>query len=263
MSRRDRFVEVKARLNVGAMAGETSVAAAPALRFGLPAIDGHLPWGGLVAGCHELCPEGPDLPDEATSAQLAACLLGSARGQVVWTLPRLTLFPPALAEAGLCPSRVLFVEARTGARGETDVLATAEEALRHGGLAGVVCEASRLSLTASRRLQLAAEAGRTPCLVLRPWRRGQAPGVGTACATRWSVGARASRDASGLPRAAWQLSLTRCRGGAPASWNVALETGDDPGTPLRLRLAAELPGHATDAPDETRASGGRLGRRVA
>jgi len=208
------------------------------IRFGLDALDAHLPANGLVSGSHEVCAGGADLPHEAACVQLAAWLLGRARGPVIWALPRLTLFPPALAEAGLSPSRVVFAEAGD----ERDVLAVAEEALRHGGLAGVVCEASRLSLTASRRLQLAAEAGDVPCLVLRRWRKGQAPSAGTACATRWSVTARPSADPSGLPRTAFRLALTRCRGGRPAAWDTVLEPGREPGAPLCLRLADTVAG---------------------
>ncbi|MBB4658412.1 ImuA family protein [Parvularcula dongshanensis] len=233
MSRSQQIEALRAQIGVG-----SEVPKAVPLAFGAAPIDEALPGGGLALGSHELCPGGADLPHEAACVQLAAWLLGQARGPVVWVLPRLTLFPPALAEAGLSPSRVLFAEAGR----DEDVLAVAEEALRHGGLAGVVCEASRLTLTASRRLQLAGEAGGVPCLTFRRWRRGQAPSVGTACATRWTVTALPSRAPSGLPRAAWRLALTRCRGGQPRSWDVALEPQSEPGTPLRLRLADAVAG---------------------
>jgi protein ImuA len=45
-----------------------------------------------------------------------------------------------------------------------------EEGVRCPGLPGVVGEIGRLSLTASRRLQLAAEATGVVALVLRRWR---------------------------------------------------------------------------------------------
>ena len=242
MSRHRRLEALRAEL--GAAAG---VPRGTALRFDAEALDGHLPAGGLRPGSHEVCAGGADLPHEAAAVQLAAYLLGRASGPVVWALPRLTLFPPALAEAGLSPARVIYAEAGR----DEDVLAVAEEALRHGGLAGVACEAGRLGLTASRRLQLAAEAGGTPALVLRRWRRGAKPAEGTACATRWSVAARPSACPSGLPRAAWTLALTRCRGGSPASWDVVLEAGREPGAPLRLRVAdAVAGGQAVPAPGQ-------------
>ena len=234
MSRSHQLAALRAQ--IGAVRAAPRDAAS--LRFGIGALDEALPARGLAPGSHEVCAGGADLPHEAASVQLAAYLLGRAVGPVVWALPRLTLFPPALAEAGLSSERVIYAE---GGRSE-DVLAVAEEALRHGGLAGVVCEAEKLSLTASRRLQLAAEAGGVPALVLRRWQRGMPPTEGTACATRWSVAARPSVCPSGLPRASWSLALTRCRGGRPGAWDVALEAGDEAGAPLRLRLARAVAG---------------------
>ena len=241
MSRAERLEALRARIGACAAAP-----ARPALTFGEESLDAALPGGGLAVGSHEVCAGGADLPQEAAMVQLAAYVLGRGGGPVVWALPRLTLFPPALAEAGLCPSRVIFAE---GGR-EEDVLAVAEEALRHGGLGGVACEASRLSLTASRRLQLAGEAGGTACLVLRRWRRGAPPTAGTACATRWVVTARPSDAPSGLPQACFALDLTRCRGGRPGAWDARLERDDEPGAAgaaLRLRVAAALADRAAGA----------------
>ena len=62
-----------------------------------------------------------------------------------------------------------------------------EEGSRHGGLAGVVGEMSRLSVTTSRRLQLAAEASGVTALAIRRWRNAAAAadfGQPTAAATR-------------------------------------------------------------------------------
>ena len=215
------------------------VASAPAtacLGFGLEAIDAHLPAGGLAAGLHEFCPAGPDLPCDAAAAQLSAFLLGRAAGPVVWVLSRRCLFAPGLAEAGLAENRVIYAEAGN----EKAVLAIAEEALRHSGLAGVVAETHRLGLTPSRRLQLAAEASQTPCLVLRRWQHGKPPAAGTAALTRWRLGAFPSSDPAGLPRAAWRLELVRCRGGQPHEWHVELEAKGDARPSLSLRLVAEL-----------------------
>jgi protein ImuA len=204
----------------------------------LAEIDGHLPGCGLGSGLHEICPEDADLPSEAAATQLAALLLGRADGPVLWVLSKRFLFAPGLAEAGLSPSRLLFVETHD----ERAVLSTAEEALRRGGFGAVMLEAHRLSLKASRRLQLAAESTGTVCFALRRWKRGTAPQAGTSALTRWVVGPRASAAPSGLPRPSWRLELVRCRGAAPRSWNIELEGGEDAGAPLSLRLAAELAG---------------------
>src|SRR3546814_19994911 len=73
------------------------------------------------------------------------------------------LVAPVLAQAGLPPDRVIYVEAGD----DKTVLACVEEGLRHGGLGAVVAEIGRLSMTASRRLQLAAEGTGAIGLALR------------------------------------------------------------------------------------------------
>jgi hypothetical protein len=78
---------------------------------------------------------------------------GANEGAVLWCVTRQDLFAPVLAQAGLAQDRVIYVEAGD----EKSVLACFEEALRHHKLGAVVAEVSRLSMTASRRLQLAAE----------------------------------------------------------------------------------------------------------
>jgi protein ImuA len=96
------------------------------------------------------------------------------------------LFAPALAQAGLSSDRVIYLEAGN----DKTVLACAEEGLRHGGLGAVVAEVARLSMTASRRLQLAAEGKATIGIVLRRWRRQTEAadfGQPTAAETRWRI----------------------------------------------------------------------------
>src|SRR6202040_3838834 len=91
--------------------------------------------------------------DGAAAALFAAGGAARPRGKGLWCLTRPDLFAPALAQAGLMPDRVIYVEAGD----EKSVLICFEEGLRHGGLGAVVAEVARLSMTASRRLQLAAE----------------------------------------------------------------------------------------------------------
>ena len=109
-------------------------------------------------------------------------------GKALWCITRPDLFAPALAQAGLVPDRVIYVEAGD----ETSVLVCFEEGLRHGGLGAVVAEVARLSMTASRRLQLAAEGSGTIGLAVRRWRRHTEAadfGQPTASVTRWRVSA--------------------------------------------------------------------------
>src|SRR5262252_5729791 len=128
------------------------------LPFGINAIDERLPEGGLALGAlHEVAGGGNGAADGAAAALFAAGIAARTRGRVLWCVTRQDLFAPALASAGLTPDRVIYVEAGD----EKSLLACFEEGLRHGGshrgLGAVVAEVARLSMTASRRLQLAAE----------------------------------------------------------------------------------------------------------
>ena len=138
------------------------------LPFGIKAIDRHLPGGGLALGAlHEVAGGGNGAIDGAAAALFTAGIAARTRGKVLWCITRPDLFAPAIAQAGLAPDRVIYVEAGD----ETSVLICFEEGLRHGGLGVVVAEVARLSMTASRRLQLAAEGSSTIGIAIRRWRR--------------------------------------------------------------------------------------------
>lgn len=214
------------------------------LTLGIPVVDLHLPNGGLARGAlHEAIGGGPDLRHGAAAALFAASILGGCKRSVLWVLKARDLFAPGLAAAGLHPDRLIYAE--TG--DEAQVLPVAEEGLRHKGLAGVVAESARLSLTASRRLQLAAEVSGVTALVIRRWPgRGELELGGTAAVTRWRLTALASAPvAGGVPGVGdprWRLELLRCRGAEPALWIV--EACDETG---RLRLAADLADGSAEA----------------
>jgi protein ImuA len=184
--------------------------------LGLPGIDGALPGGGLARGClHELC----GAPAHGAALGFAAALLGRLMadgGHVVWIGPRDELFGPGLAEFGLTPERLIVVRARPPkAR-----LWALEEALRSPGLAAALAEVDQLSLTQSRRLQLAPAAKGVTALLLRPQEARATP---SAAVTRWRIAPTPSaaggpRRASGLP--CWRVDLVRCRGGRTGSWRV-------------------------------------------
>jgi len=102
-----------------------------------------------------------------------------------------------------------------------------EEGLREPALAGVVGEVTgRLSLSASRRLSLAAERGGGLAFILRRSRRPDDPALEEPCSahTRWRVAALPSaaplRRVPGLARARWRLELVRARGAEPGEWDV-------------------------------------------
>ena len=138
------------------------------LPFGVCDLDRHLPGGGLSLGAlHEVAGGGEEAVDGAAAALFAAGIAARRPGQVLWCVTCPDLFAPALRQAGLGPDRVIYVEAGD----EPSLLACFEESLRHPGLAAVVAETSRLSLVASRRLQLAAEGSGGLGLAVRRWRR--------------------------------------------------------------------------------------------
>jgi protein ImuA len=224
----------------------------PGIGFGVAAIDAALPMG-LQGALHEIVGTGAETEHGAAASLFAAGILARARGPVLWVLEHADLFAPALAGVGLHPDRVIFVEAGRG------VLAAMEEGARQPGLAGVVGETgARITLTASRRLQLAAEGSGVTVFALRRFRVASAPALAepNAAVTRWRVAALPSPpplphapDVPGLARARWRLDLVRCRGGAPATWTV--EACDAQG---RLALVTDLP-HRSAAPGQQRATG--------
>jgi len=100
------------------------------LTFGVKEVDRRLPEGGLALGAlHEVAGGGNGAVDGAAAALFAAGIAARTRGQVLWCVTRKDLFAPALAQAGLAPDRVIYVEASD----EKSVLACFEEGLRHGG----------------------------------------------------------------------------------------------------------------------------------
>jgi protein ImuA len=220
------------------------------LPFGVPEIDDRLPGGGLaLASLHEVCGGGNDAVEGAAAMLFAAGIAARTKGQVLWCLTRPDLFAPALAQAGLAPGRVIYVEAGD----EKSLLLCFEEGLRHGGLGAVVAEVARLSMTASRRLQLAAEAGGTLAIALRRLRhRAEADAFAqpSAAVTRWRVCVRpsAALPVPGVGRAQWHLQLVRCRAGAAADFDV--EASDAEG---RIAFSSRL----ADRPPEAQL--GRVG----
>ena len=239
------------RARIAGLERRGSARRARVLPFGSPAINAQLPGGGLALGClHEVAGAGPEVEHGAAAALLIAGLLARSSGCVLWAVERQDLFAPALAGVGLHPDRIIFAEAGPS------VLLVMEEGLQHPGLAGVVGEiGGRLGLTASRRLQIAAEASGVVALALRRSRRFDNPALvePTAAATRWRVACLPSPpplahapETPGLGRARWRLDLIRCRGGEPGTWVV--EACDAQG---RLALAADVQ-HRPAAPARRR-----------
>lgn len=199
------------------------------LPFGLAELDARLPGGGLAIGAlHEVAGGADGALHGAAAATFAAGILARATGPVLWCRRQADLFAPSLAQVGLTPDRVIFADAGD----EAGVLASMEEGLRHPGLAGVVGEVAKLSMTASRRLQLAAEKSGQLAVAIRRWRRvADAADLGqpTAAMTRWRVSTLPSAllPVPGVGPQRWFLELLRCRAGD--AFDIELEACDAKG----------------------------------
>ena len=197
-----------------------------AVGLGIPEIDGYLPEGGLTVGAvHEFL--------GAAASSLAALVAGRLAGTVLWCLDvtcREEPYGPGLAALGLDPSRLVLARCR----GAKEMLWVMEEGLRSTAPAAVIAEPEAdIGLIESRRLQLAAEVGRTIGMVLRE-RGGEGCLAPSAVASRWQVDPE--------PCGGWRLILRRCRGtvGTENEWKakyhdasgdlaLAAEAGDGPG----------------------------------
>ncbi len=192
------------------------------LPFGVEEIDARLPKGGLALGhLHEIQEGGSTSTYAGLAALFCAGILARLSGPVLWCLRGRDLFAPALARIGLHPDRVIYCETWN----DRDVLPAMEEGLRCKGLAGVVGEVTKLSLNASRRLQLCAGESGVTALAIRRWRstdernRMNEP---NAAATRWRVSSHPSLQGTfeGLERQRWHVELLRVRGGEPHEFIV-------------------------------------------
>lgn len=189
-------------------------------------------------GLHEIKPQA--YRDHPAALGFALAVMAEAwtkcRGLILWCLTRAAAeewgrpYGPGLARAGLDPARLLIVETRTA----DDAGWALEEGLKSGALAASIAQVEIKTPLAARRLGLAAQASRTPCLLLSGHKSAGLPGT----LTRWRIAAARSgpalfdKSAPGL--SSWRLVLERCRGAAPEqSFRVEFSDESD-----RLRVAA-------------------------
>jgi len=222
-------------------------AAHAVLPLGVTAVDAALPGGGLARGAvHEAV--------GAAADGFAAMLAGRLDGGVLWCVPassRSVLHGPGLAAFGLDTDALVIV--RCGSW--RDMLWAMEEGLRAPELALAIGEPARpVGLTASRRLQLAAEASGVTGLILRP--HGEAGALAPSAAfSRWRVEPVPVAGSAGVlpPVARWRLELLRCRGVLSAEgqgWTVEWRDAAD-----SLALVPEPADRPPAAADERRQTG--------
>ena len=125
----------------------------------------------------------------------------AAAGWIAWIRPPFHPYPPALTQWGIDLSRVLIVHPKK----DTEVLWAAEQALSSGNCAAVLMWSDTLDDASTRRLQLAAEEGKSWAVAFRPLEASTEP---SAAALR----IRLVPDAHGT-----ELHILKSRGGRPAT----------------------------------------------
>jgi len=171
-------------------------------------------------GLHEIKPHAHgDTPAALGFALsvIAEAMQAKPSGLVLWCLTQAAVrdwgrpYGPGLLRAGLDPLRFLIVETRTAKEAAWAV----EEGLKSGALIASLAQTEVKTQLTARRLGLAAQAARTPCLLLCGHGDENLPGT----LTRWRIATEGSAhvpfDRSAPGTACWRLSLERCRGQAP------------------------------------------------
>lgn len=218
--------------------------------LGPPDLDRHLPADGLaLAGLHDISPAAyGDFPAACGFAlALAVRRLTDSRERrpVLWC--RLETeqreyghaFGHGVADMGLPRSRFLTLSLKR----PVALLWTLEEALKSGCLSVVLGDvaAHTADLTATRRLALAGQSGKTSGLIVLNRNHMDS----TASFSRWCIATSRSPPAAPDVRApgspAWQVSLTRIRGGRPGSWLLNWQKDH---APSRFTLVPGLSGGA-------------------
>ncbi len=195
--------------------------------MGLHELDRHLPAQGLQrSGLHDVSPRAYGDQPAAMGFALALALRRLADDQerrpLLWC--RLDaherehgrLYGHGLERLGLPRHRFVTISMKK----PVQLLWTMEEALKSGAVAAVLgdAEAAHADLTVTRRLSLAAAAGK--CAAILTFAKPDASA--TASHTRWTAApmpsASPAHDAAAPGAPCWSIELTRVRGGRPGAW---------------------------------------------
>lgn len=174
------------------------------LSTGIPSVDAALPAQGLALGAvHEWIGIEHNAGRWVPPLALLTAMANLAGGHTVWIGDAVWPYPASLARTntGRPPplSSAMFV--RTQTRNER--LWAADVALRSRASKAVIIDGSGFDLAATRRLQLAAEAGGALCLLARAPKELQQ--LSTA-STRWRIGWCPQGHAR-----QWEIELIRCK----------------------------------------------------
>lgn len=122
-------------------------------------------------------------------------------GWIAWIAPPFQPYPPALVQWGVDLSRILIVRPKAA----TEALWAAEQALSSGNCAAVLLWSDSLNDASSRRLQLAAEQGRSWAVAFRPL-----TALAQASAAALRIRLTANREGTAL-------DILKSRGGRPTT----------------------------------------------
>ncbi len=194
---------------------------------GLPEIDRQLPAQGLMrTGLHDVSPLAYGDQPAAMGFALALALRRLAdvqeRRPLLWC--RLAaqerehgrLYGHGLERLGLSRQRFVTITLKR----PQSLLWTMEEALKSGALGVVIgdADAAHADLTVTRRLSLAAGAGKSAGLLVFS----KDDVAASASQTRWRAASMTSlsppHDAAAPGEPSWCIELTRARGGRPGQW---------------------------------------------
>lgn len=163
------------------------------------------------------------LPPLSVLISIARLARTPERTRIVWIGRACWPYPPAIADL-LADS--LFVDPPTDA----ERLWTIDLALRCRAVAAVIADGRRLPMPATRRLQLAAAAGDTPGLLVRP--PGELREL-SAARTRWRISPDPQHpqhppDPNTPAAPSWTIHLLRCKGlrpnpGAARAWRARID----------------------------------------
>lgn len=162
--------------------------------------------------------------EEVTSSSAFITALLSCRfrkgATVIWISPTRKVFPPALKCFGVEPHQVLFLNIKK----EKDISWAINEALKCSSLSAVIGELPEMSLTASRRFQLAIEDAGVGCFILRS----NPKNLLTTAVSRWHIKPMHSKvedDFPGVGHPRWQVNLLKVRNGKSGSWDIEWSNG--------------------------------------
>jgi protein ImuA len=169
---------------------------------------------------HEFVCSTPE--DQASTSGFILGLMNQLAGNsgiCLWVTASRTIFPPGIVQYGIEPHRLIFVEPTN----LNDCLWATEEALNCESVSAVVCETSKLSFTASRRLQLSVEQTGVTGLIIHHTNKPCA----NACVARWQITPKHSVQYDALPGVGapmFNVELLKVRNGRSGRWDVVFET---------------------------------------